>query len=72
MYYMYVKCTITTCSVGKKFCVLSVKKSPTYLPNLPTPRQATTNKFWSCPRCSPEFVGAFAFSLFLEYPLGIS
>ena len=28
--------------------------------------------FWSCPRCSPEFVSTFTFSLFLEYPLGIS
>ena len=28
--------------------------------------------FWSCPRRSPEFVSTFTFSLFLEYPLGIS
>ena len=28
--------------------------------------------FWSCPRCSPEFVSTFTFSLFLEYHLGIS
>ena len=27
---------------------------------------------WSCVRCSPEFVSTFTFSLFLEYPLGIS
>ena len=28
--------------------------------------------FWSCSRCSPEFVSTFTFSLFYKYPLGIS